>query len=82
MKLLQGGQAVRRIEILNDPALQVDCPICEEKRGLRCHVQPGVAHFDSHFERKELAQEKMIQRVVESKEVSILAARDREKNWH
>jgi hypothetical protein len=75
MRVHQGGQAVKRIEILNDPALAVVCPVCEARAGMRCHVQRGVTRFDSHLERKERAEERRIDRLKLEKTLSLLAAR-------
>jgi hypothetical protein len=81
MTLLQGGHSAKRIEILNNPAAQVVCPVCGAKRGIPCHVQPTVLRFDSHLERKELAEVRALQRLAESKAVSFAAARDPGKPW-
>jgi hypothetical protein len=81
MTLLQGGHSAKRIEILNNPAAQVVCPVCGAKRGVPCHVQPTVLRFDSHLERKELAEVRALQRLAESKAVSFAAARDPGKPW-
>jgi hypothetical protein len=81
MRLLQGGKLAKRIEILNDPALNVDCPVCEAALGVRCHVQPGVVRFDSHFERKELAEARRLERIAESEAMTAMVARGRGREW-
>jgi hypothetical protein len=38
-----------------DPSLKFVCPVCEASPRERCHVNVGVICFESHRQRRELA---------------------------
>jgi hypothetical protein len=72
MKLLHGGRSMKKIELDEDPALEVACPVCEAAPGERCHVQRGVIRLDSHWERLQLA----LLSGAENEKLSVLGARN------
>jgi hypothetical protein len=75
MKLLHGARSMKKIQLDEDPALEVACPVCEAAPKERCHVQRGVIRFDSHWERLQLA----LLSGAENEKLSVLGARRRAK---
>jgi hypothetical protein len=55
-----------------DPALKFACPVCEALWGEPCHVQVGVVRFESHQERKTLANDEMLDSIAEGNAVRFM----------
>jgi len=82
MKILLGGMLERRFkEVRIDSALDFTCPICDAKRGERCHVQPGVIRFESHSERAFLADDATKRLFAEERVFSLIGRPQFPDGW-
>jgi len=82
MKILLGGiQGRKAKEIRIDPALAFTCPVCDAKKGERCHVQPGVIRFEPHEERIDRSDKATVRLYAESKMLSTIARPQFPQGW-
>jgi hypothetical protein len=65
----------------NDPSLMFVCPVCEAARGEPCHLQIGVVRFESHYERKNLADDEVLDNIIQGNAVALLNALRVSGNW-
>jgi hypothetical protein len=50
-----------------DLSLRFVCPVCEAAPQERCHVNVRIVCFESHWERKDLATDALLNAVSEGK---------------
>jgi len=64
-----------------DPALKFVCPVCEAPWGERCHVQVGVIRFESHYDRRSLADEEMFDSISADKAATFMSFHRLSAKW-
>jgi hypothetical protein len=65
----------------NDPSLMFVCPVCDAAWGEPCHVQIGVVRFESHYPRKNLADDEVLDNIMQGNAVAFLDALRVSGNW-
>ena len=65
----------------NDPSLMFVCPVCDAAWGEPCHLQIGVVRFESHYERKNLADDEVLDNIMHGNAVALLDALRVSGNW-
>jgi hypothetical protein len=65
----------------NDPVLKFVCPVCEAARGELCHAQIGIVRFECHLERKNLADEEMLDNIAEGNAIAFMSEQRSSGKW-
>jgi hypothetical protein len=61
--------------------LKFVCPVCEAAHGEPCHVQIGVVRFEYHLERKNLADDQMLDSIAEGNAVAFMNKQRSSGKW-
>jgi hypothetical protein len=65
----------------DDPSLMFVCPVCDAAWGEPCHVQIGIVRFESHYGRKNLADDEVLDNIMQGNAVAFLDALRVSGNW-